>query len=276
VPLRPFTVADVLDGGITALKVAPGQLLAVTVPFILPVQILAAVVARTEAGSDPGVRDSFATGMQGLFTSGVTAGAVVVDIIASVALTFAGAAVARVVCSWYVDRPEPTRTALRAAVRRTPALVVLWLLVHLTEVASAFPLGITALFVVPYFVAAAPILAVESAGPWTAFRRCFRLTRRRYGFAFGVVVMVALLDAVIGGVSFALAFVAQGAVEAAAQGLDLGTSWVWVVGATISAAAALVVVPFVCATSALVYLDQRVRNEGLDIELAAIEQFGAS
>jgi hypothetical protein len=275
VPLRPFTVADVLDGGVTALKVAPGQLVAVTAPFVIPVQVLSALAQRSALGGNGSVRDTFSAGSQG-FGAGATLATVSVAALASLALVFAGAATATVVCSWYVERPVAPRAALGAVLRRAPALVALWFCVHVAEAIGAIGLLVGTVFVMPFFVAAAAVLAVEGLGPWTALRRSFGLTRRRYGFALGVVVMVAILDAVITAVVAVVGIVAQALVEATAGGLDLGSGWEWVIGVAITASASLVVVPFVGASAALVYLDLRVRNEGLDIELAAIEQFGVS
>jgi hypothetical protein len=274
VPLRPLTVIDVIDGGITAIKVAPREMLAASAPFVIPVQVASALALRGRLGSDVSLRDSFSYGSQGAFAENLNGVEVLLGVLSSVALVFAGAAVSRVICSWYIGTPMAAGTAVRGVVRRAPAVVALWFLVHVAEALGAVGLLVGAVLVVPFFVAAAPILAVEGIGPWTAFRRAIQLTRRRYQFALGSVLMVVVVASLLSALAAVVGALLAGVVDSTASALGFDAGWAWVLEVAGSAGAALVVVPFVAATSTLVYLDLRIRNEGLDIELAAIEQFG--
>jgi hypothetical protein len=65
----------------------------------------------------------------------------------------------------------------------------------------------------------------------------------------------------------------------ALSGLGLAFSFLsfgWVIDVVCRGASALVTVPFVAAATTLVYLDLRVRGEGLDLELDIAEHFAAS
>jgi hypothetical protein len=55
--------------------------------------------------------------------------------------------------------------------------------------------------------------------------------------------------------------------------LELDLPAAWAVNTAVAAAALLVTVPFVAGVATLLYLDLRVRTEGLDIELAAARRF---
>jgi hypothetical protein len=89
-----------------------------------------------------------------------------------------------------------------------------------------------------------------------------RLVRPRYWF----VMLVAVLSGVV-------AWLLTNALSALPQ---LLASWIglergWPLLALGSTVAELVVVPFVAATAVLLYFDLRVRTEGLDIEMTAID-----
>jgi hypothetical protein len=180
-------------------------------------------------------------------------------------LAFVTAAVARLVAGWYTGRPIGFGPLVTGVLRRSWALAIAWVLVHLVEGVFAFALFVPALVPMTWYAVVTPVIACEGVGPLRAMRRSFRLCKRRFGAVLGICLLAALIDAAL---SSALTTV--GAIYVS---LDLPAGWV--VNTVVAAAALLVTTPFLGGVATLLYLDLRVRTEGLDIELAAARQFSA-
>lgn len=267
VPLRPLTVADILDGALRAWKLAPSTMAGVAAVFVVPTQLLIGVLTRddvedTRVGAT--VSDALsATGPDDVDLAIDSAVFVVGIVVQGVALALVTAAVATLVSGWYVGRRQAFGDVAAFAARRAPALAAAWVLVHVVEAAFAVLLVVPVLVPMALYAVVTPVLAIEGIGPWRALGRSWRLTRRRFGAALGTVLLVALSDAVLSG-----ALTAVGAIY-----LELDLPAAWVVNTAVSAGAMLVTVPFVAAAATLLYLDLRVRTEGVDIALAAARRF---
>lgn len=267
VPLRPFSIADRLDGSLRILKLAPATVLTLAAVAVVPVQLVIALSLRGASPAD-GFEQFDAVFGRALLTilSDGRGELVVVGILLvlletlSVSLVAAGLTV--LVAGWYTGQPPTTTEVLTAAVSRLPALVGAWVLVHLAEAACGVVLLVPALVPMTLFAVAAPVVASERLGAWRALRRSSQLTRRAFPLVLGTCLLVAVVDFLL---RFSLT--AIGVVYASSGG-PAG----WVVAAVVGLAARLVTVPFVAGTAALLYLDLRVRLEGLDIELAAADR----
>jgi hypothetical protein len=178
-------------------------------------------------------------------------------VLASLVLPVLTALIAWMVASWYGGRAPSTGETARAVVPRLPALLGGWMVVHVAEVVGALACGIGALVPMAFFLVVAPIIAVEAVGPIAGAKRSFRLTRRRFFAVLGMGLLSALVENVV-----FLAFAGIGA-------LVVELAWGWVIAAALTAAGTLVSKPILAGATVLVYLDLRIRSEGLDLELAA-------
>lgn len=265
--LRPLTTPDILDGALRAWKRSPGTMAAVAAVVIVPAQILVGYLTRNAiedldiGGTFTGIVNSAGsedvdTGFGGdLFFLGL--------LVDGLTLAFVTAAVARLVAGWYTGQAIAFGALVTGALRRSWALAIAWVLVHVVEGVFAIALFVPALVPMTWYAVVSAVIACEDAGPLRAMRRSFRLCKRRFGTVLGVCLLTALVDVAL---SSALTAVAAIYVE-----LDLPAGWV--VNTAVSAAALLVTMPFVAGVTALLYLDLRVRTEGLDIELAANRRF---
>lgn len=112
-------------------------------------------------------------------------------------------------------------------------------------------------------------LVLEGQGVGGAMKRAWGLSRRGFWRLLGIWVLTAVCISVVAGVVSA-PFGIIGAIAGTAVGLDspwylpvtLGTSGVG------TALVSTVVYPLQSAVTALLYVDQRMRQEGLDVELA--------
>jgi hypothetical protein len=269
VSLRPMTVADVLDGGFAVLKARPRRILAITSVFVVPTHLLAAYLQRDLMGpfgvadlltEDPTVLNEQAEADP----TGQLLATLLVSVIPAVALVCIAAAIAHLVSQWTMGRDAPAGEMVDAVRRRWWPLLVTFVVVKLAEAVSLLGCYLGIVFVMPLFVAVAPVIGVERCGAGEALRRSVRLTRARYFPTLGLVLLMAVVSTLLGD-----ALSAVPSVLAAWIGLEDG----WPLLALGSIVSDIVVLPFVAAATVLLYLDLRVRTEGLDIEMSAIETF---
>jgi hypothetical protein len=139
-------------------------------------------------------------------------------------------------------------------------LLATFVVVHVAEAAGIFACYVGPLFVMALFSVVAPVIGAESAGPGRALSRSLALTRERYWPVFLTVVLMGIV-----------AFALDTTLSSLPQGVALavGSEAGWLLVALGGIVAQLVTTPFVAAATVLLYFDLRVRNEGMDLELAA-------
>lgn len=262
VALRPMTVADVLDGAFAVIKARPRKILTFTAAFVVPVQVVAAYVQReTDAGGveawlsdDPTLTGEASGG------GGEVLAMALLLIVPSIALVCVAAGLAHLVTGWAVGRDASGREMLGVVGRRWWPLLGSFVVVHLAEAGGVLACYVGVFAVMALFVVVAPVVGAEGASAGGALRRSVRLVGPRYWVALLIVLLTGVVSLLLG---LALASLPQGL--ALVIGLDNG----WPLYALGGILSALVVTPFVAAASVLLYLDLRVRTEGLDLEIAA-------
>jgi hypothetical protein len=264
VPLQPLTISDILDGSWSVVKARPRTVLGLAALVMVPVQVLSSYLLR---GYDA------AADLTSLFSN--TGGAVlsetsgrydiVVPFVAASLLSLAtmllGAALARLVSAWYAGGDPGFGETVRAVARRGHVLLAAWMLTAPVKIAAlAVCLGLPLVAAVPvsFLLLTAPIIAVEGAGPVAAPLRSMRLVRRRFWPVLWVVVLAYLVEQTV-----VLSFSLLGDIVA----LLTPDEWDWLVTSVGGSVARVVAAPAVVAVAVIVYLDLRVRAEGLDLEL---------
>lgn len=264
IPLRPMTAADVLDGAIAVIKAAPRTIFVTAVAFVIPIELVAAWVQRdTLADSGLSGAISDATSASGTSRVGVTGSTIVLLVLSGLTLALVAAGVAHLVTSWISGRNPSPDDVLRLALRRSPAVIASWFVVHLIEAVAAIGLIVPAVLVMPLLAVTTPALVIERLGPLAAVRRSWRLVRKNYGAVLWLVVLTGLVSS---------------ALTIALSGLGLAFSFLsfgWIIDVVCRGASSLVTVPFVAAAATLVYLDLRIRTEGLDLDLDIAEHFAS-
>ncbi|MGH9086496.1 MAG: hypothetical protein ACRDYW_13690 [Acidimicrobiales bacterium] len=265
-----MTVSDVLDGAFAILKAAPATIIGFTAVFAVPVQLLGAWLQRDLLGGDSLLDviegDSSLTGVE---QSGTGSGWAQVVLLfgPSLALVFVAAGIVRLVGAWHVGRDVPLGRLLRDMVPLAWPLLASWVLVHLAEGLGLLACGLPALAVMTWFLVTAPVVGAERLGPVKAMRRSARLVGRRFWPVLGLIVLSSIVMTLFG---YAIGLVPT------AVSLLVGTDGLgWVLTAASGILTSLITMPVVAATTVLIYLDLRVRTEGLDLELDATEVFPA-
>lgn len=308
VPLRPLALGELLDGAYQYIRAHPRVVLGIsavvaviTVLIQSPFQASFGTSLEAFVGPGGGTRTVNPDQLGGLLGDAVPLAGVgvLVSLLSNTVLT--GLLVV-VLSRSVLGAPVDARECWNAARPRLPGLLgVVVLVALLTVVAFAVPLipaGLLALFGAPpgaiaalvvlgliagavlavlvavVLALAAPAYVLEGISATTALRRSRTLVQGRFWPVLGILVLAAIIVAVVAGVVGIPFGVIAGAAGSAAGQTNpyaplplLITSIGTVVGATLTT-------PFQAGVTGLLYIDQRMRREGFDIELqrAAREQ----
>lgn len=273
IPLHPMSLGDILDTAFKVFRATAGAA-ALTVAVVYgPLSLLTSLPGATAVFEDP--VDPF---------GGMSATAIAFSGIAILVTALVGPLVtaAATVIAVQHERGAPTswQDAYRTAWSRFGTILGATLLLFLVTVAAvaavalpAFAVGVVnvgvgvfigVVLVVPVMAAMVvlfylivPVILLEDVGAWTAIKRSARLVRPRFWATLGTVIVAAILIGIIGAI-VSLVFTAASAVAGPAS---------FVVQAIGSTATSLVTVPLTANVALLIYLDARIRSEGLDIEV---------
>ena len=260
VALRPMTIPDLLDGAFAVIKRRPRDVLTIAAVFVIPIEVISAILLRDLIGAEEltGLNDpttAFSTEDGELVGSGAALTSVAIG---TLSLALLAGALGVLVDGWYRDRFVSAGEAIGAALRRSWALIIGTVLVHLLEGLGLLAFGIGAYVAMALLHVVSPAITVEHLGPLAAIRRSVRLTRGRLGAALTVPGLVGLVGLLVG-------FGFQAVPELLT--VVVPDDWDWLVRAAGQIGAQLVVVPFTAGVAVLFHLDLRIRVEAHDIEL---------
>jgi hypothetical protein len=259
-----MTAGDVLDGAVAILKYRPRVVLTIVAVFVIPTNVVVGYLQRDILGgaSINDVLSNPALGATSLDSSAGDGAAVASLVLGSLSLTFSGIAIGILVGGWYSGVDQRAGEVLAAVARRWWVGLVAWFFVHLLELVGTLLLILPGLAAMALLVVTSPVIGAEGAGPFTAMSRSMRLTGRRFFRALGLALLSGFVVLVTGQI---LAFVPT--VLALVIGLESG----WVILAVGGSLAGLVTTAMQAGAATLIYFDLRVRTEGLDLELRAVD-----
>ena len=268
IPLRPLGVGEILDGAITTIRRYPKATLGMSAVVVTISQVLQFLLVRSFAESLTGVDVASELDFDGTGAAAAVFGTML-GFIVNVMLT---GALTVVMGQAVLGRPIELAEAWRTVRSRLWALIGTSLLVLLLMAISVVLLVIPFFFAWPALSLATPALMLERQPVWRAIRRSVALVRGQFWRCLGVVLLAWLVKSTVGGV-LAIPFTLFGGGMSlfdptATSSGDLGTSYLVMttIGAIVSGT---VVAPFSAGVSALLYVDRRMRAEGLDVALAA-------
>jgi hypothetical protein len=305
VPLRPLGVGELLDGAVTTMRAHWRTVLGISLTLAVIVQVVATVVTgiwlRDTSGMAALSRDPSPSADQiinatsgALSSSGVSA---VVETLGTVLATamltivVSRAVLGRTVSiteAWCDSRPQLPR--LLGLLILVPLLVALATLVGAIPGTAVLLAGATApgvallllgllgglavgIWIWIRFSLSAPALMLEKQGVVTAMRRSAKLVRGSWWRVFGVQLLATILVVIISSVvqlpaTFVGMLVGGHGISAFTSTAPV-TGWGFLVVTGIGAVvASTIAFPIRAGVTALLYMDQRIRREALDLELA--------
>ncbi len=264
VPLRPLAVGEILDGAFRTVRRQPR----VTLGVAAVVTLVQLVVSLLAAASTGGALISTVRVQGGLpFRSAFTGAGLLSVLIGAAAGAVLTAMIAVIAADTVLGRP----TGAGAAWRRVRPLV--WRLLVIGVITTIGPLLGLLLLVVPgvflwgAWALAVPAMVLERAGVAGSLRRSWRLAVPDWWRVWGTRALSALLAFLVSSL-LSLPALFYGAFSLfRTEGRDVGVGSAIALTVT-SSVASIVVAPFVAAVLALLYVDRRMRAEGLDVTLA--------
>jgi hypothetical protein len=285
IPLRPLSLSEILDGAISTMRAHPKVILGVSAIVVTISQLLTTLAtwpliddlnrAKNLGPNPTGDELSRALGA----TFGLVGISVLIAVLVRVFLAgFLTIAVGKAVLGQPVTsgevwaRVRPRLLALLGLTLVFPAValvaVVLVVVVALAAGAVAILLGL-ALFVISLwlyilFSLATPALMLESAGIRQAFGRSRTLVRGSWWRVFGITLLAGIIASIVALIIVAPFTLLSGGFSTSAV-IDFKYLALTTIGGII---ASTLTEPFAAGVSVLLYTDQRMRREGMDIELA--------
>ncbi|MFD7918510.1 hypothetical protein ACFV3R_04710 [Streptomyces sp. NPDC059740] len=302
VPLRPLRAGEIIGGAITALRTHWRTMLGVSLAFAVLTEVVVTVVNGlwfdAPGSTTPSASDALSSSSVSLNPSDYlgTSFSSLIDLLGSVVVTaLLTVVVGRAVLGRRTTTGEAWHDARGRLLRLLALLVLLPLGVALVVVVGAVPgllliaadapraggplalfgclvTGCLGVWLWIRYSLAAPALMLEKQGALQALRRSAKLTRGAWWRVLGVQLLAYL---VTGLVQFVLQIPAL--IVAFILDADHLTRWMegrtdagWTVlicmgvAGVVSSALAF---PFTAGVTALLYMDQRVRRESLDVEL---------
>ena len=291
IPLRPLGVGEILDGAISAIRRHPKVMLGISTTVGVLAAVLSALSNWFALRSSADISSEDELDAAGIAALGISGAGVLITSLATVLATgMLTVVLGRAVLGQGISVGDAWRQARKIIWR----LIGLWLLTGLIVAGLAVGgilvavllgvllgdmgillgvlLAIAGVVFAGYFYVkfwlAAPALVLEKQPIVGALRRSSRLVKGSWWRVFGILVLTVILAVIIGQVlqtPFSLLSYGTSVFDTNAV---IEPSFLEVAGASIGVLLAqAVTLPFQAGVTVLLYVDQRMRKEGLDIEL---------
>jgi hypothetical protein len=259
--LRPLTFGEVIDVGIKIAQRHYLRLLKACAIVVVPFMVLNALVLVSASPSTSLISTS---GGEASVDWTELAGSGVSSILTYIATAIATAAVVYTVARAYVgDQLSDPGTSVSFAFRRIHSILWIQFLIGLLGGLALIALIVPGIWLIVSWTFAVSVLLVEDVKGIGALRRSFRLVRGSWWRVLGIVVIVAILGSIVNGAASAIPTAIVGSITGDRSAATE------IVRAVAGGAGILATLPFTAAVSVVLYLDQRVRKEGFDLELLA-------
>lgn len=303
IPLRPLGVGEILDGAVSTMRTYWRTVLGISLTVAVVTQIVVILLeglvlndASTAALDDPSASVDELTRALGdamLSTGVVFLISLIGTIVATALLT---TVTSRAVLGKSVTTGEAWRDA-RPQVAKLFGLIFLLILIAVAVVAvGALPgilavvagagdagaalivlgslaTGVVALWLMVRFSLASPALMLEKQSILKSLSRSAKLVRGSWWRVFGIQLLATLIANIVASiVVLPFAFIAsaldgEGFTGLVNSGSDLGWTYLIVSGIG-SVIGAMITFPITAGVTVLLYIDQRIRREALDLELS--------
>ncbi|WP_434442585.1 hypothetical protein [Lentzea sp. E54] len=285
IPLRPLAMGEIVDGAITTMRRYPKLLLGAAAVVAAVTQILGLLVQlpfledlTRVASIDPNTmtEDQFLD----QFTStlaGFLGGTMLSVLLVLLGTVFLSGFVTVIVGHAVLGKPVTFAQAWEEFKPRLLPLLGATLLSTLVIVVGLVLCIVPGVWLWVLFALVTPALVLERCGVGTAFGRSMKLVKGAWWRTFGILLLTVLISAVIGWIVSLpfelLGLATTGFSDDPAAMLSAGALVLSTLGAII---ASTITLPFSAAVTVLVYVDRRMRSEGMDIELQRAAGHGGS
>lgn len=304
IPLRPLGVGEILDGAVSTMRTYWRTVLGISLTVAVVTEVLVILLqgfvlndsASTEALNDPNASADELTRALGetMVSSSVV---FLISLIGTVAAT---ALLTTVTSRAVLGKPVTTGEAWRDARPQVPKLFgLIFLLLLITfgvlavgalpgilvaatgsngggialAVLGVLGAGIVALWLMIRFSLASPALMLEKQSIITSMKRSIKLVRGSWWRVLGIQLLATIIANIVAAIvvipfTFLAAALSGEGVGGFVNGTgDLGWTFLIISGIG-SVIGSMITFPITAGVTVLLYIDQRIRREALDLELA--------
>ncbi|MFE2289337.1 glycerophosphoryl diester phosphodiesterase membrane domain-containing protein [Streptomyces sp. NPDC059443] len=303
IPLRPLGLGEILDGAVTTMRKHWRAVLPISLAVAVVVQ-LASVLTQKLAFSGLKLDPSAATPLQdqlnalgsGLALSLANGFIQLIGTIfatAMLTMVFSRAVLGHsssVGAAWRESRSQLPRLLGLTLLLSVGALLLFFVLILPGILAQSVGLGVLgglaalglAIWLGVRFTLASPALMLEKTSVFKAFSRSSKLVKGSWWRVLGITVVTSIITSIVAGVVvLPLTLLGAALFGGGLEGLASGTgtlSWGFLILTGIGGIIGLTItLPMQSGVTVLLYVDQRIRREALDLELAraaGIENYG--
>lgn len=305
IPLRPLGMGEILDGAVTTMRKHWRAVLPITLVVAVLVQLAGVLVQKyafadvvLDQSSDAPLDEQLdsLSSMVGLYSAttfiqlvGTIVATAMLTMIFSRAILGHGSSIG---ATWREARPQLARLFGLTLLLGIGAALLFALLVlpgaltgqaFLTVLGGLIALGLV-LWLWVRFSLASPALMLEKTSVRKALTRSSKLVKGSWWRIFGITVLTNIITGFVSGlIVLPLTLVGGllfgGGLEGMADGTG-ATSWGYLILVAIGGVIGLTItMPMQAGVTVLLYVDQRIRREALDLELAraaGIENYGTT
>ena len=273
IPLRPLGLSEILDGAFSYIRRSPGSVLGIAAVIAVLSNIGTYFYTRwlftgTASGTgafDPNATTEDLTPLIGPLIGGTLATTLLALVIQVIGTGMLTVVITRAVLGQDIGWRE---TWARSRPLIFPLLGVILLTGVLSSLAL-FPLIVPGIFLYVSWALAVPALMVERCGVIESMRRSWRLVRGSRWRVFGIILLAQIIAGFVAQI-IAVPFTFIGVIfDGFGGGLESGVPNATLIASSLAAViATTITLPFTAGVTALLYVDQRMRREGLDLQLA--------
>ncbi|MFD5513149.1 hypothetical protein ACFWIB_36115 [Streptomyces sp. NPDC127051] len=306
IPLRPLDLGEILDGAVATMRSHWRSVLPITLVVATVVQVISVLVQKytlsdlpAPSNGEPNLSelvDTLGSSMLALVANGFIQ--LIGTIVATAMLTmiFSRAVLGHgstIGAAWREARPQLLRLlgltlllglggALLVGVLILPGIALRSIGLGVLGGLAALPL---LLWLGIKFSLASPALMLEKSSVATSLRRSSRLVQGSWWRIFGITALTGLITTFVAAVivwPLTAVGLAIGLADAGPTALENGTAatgWAPLILSAVGAVIAqTITMPIQSGVTVLLYVDQRIRREALDLELAraaGLENYGS-
>lgn len=304
IPLRPLGVGEILDGAVSTMRTYWRTVLGISLTVAVVTEVVVVLVqglflnqsAATDTVNDPNATPGELTRAMG----DAMLGSGVVFVISMVGTVLATAMLTTVTSRAVLGKPVTVGEAWRDArpqVLRLFGLIILLLLITVgligvgavpgilvavagspaggiaLAVLGSLCTGVVALWLGIRFSLASPALMLEKQGVTKAMSRSAKLVRGSWWRVLGIQLLAVVIASIVSAIIvipftlIASAFSGDGVAGFLNANGHLGWTYLVITGIG-SVIGSMITFPITAGVTVLLYIDQRIRREALDLELA--------
>ncbi|MFD4241498.1 hypothetical protein ACFWP3_07880 [Streptomyces sp. NPDC058525] len=306
IPLRPLGLGEILDGAVATMRSHWRSVLPITLVVATVVQVLSLLTQKyamadlavaPEAGAtlDQSTVNDIVVAMAALVVVGFIAALGGIVATAMLTMIYSRAVLgttSTVSDAWRESRSQMLRLFGLTFLLGIGAILLGAVLILPGLMAGSVGLTVVGAFVmIPLFAwlwikfsLASPALMLEKSTVFKALGRSSKLVQGTWWRIFGITVLTNIITGIVSAIIvWPLTIVGMAVFGGGMSGLEDGTaSSAWgalVLSGIGSIIAQTIVMPILAGVTVLLYVDQRIRREGLDLELAraaGIENYGTT